>query len=88
MSQKPKFPPGGDEECVINISKEIVPSDLKLEPVGDKSVVALVSQDSISRYLRVGGNAALIADTLSAPAILQIGCEKSFCKLGSATRPW
>jgi hypothetical protein len=38
-------------------------------------------------YLRVAGNVALIAETLSSPAILQIGCEKSSGRLGVATIP-
>ena len=55
--------------------------------VGGESAAALASSRSSNPYFRVGGNAALIADTPSAPAILQIGCEKSLCKLGSVTRP-
>src|SRR5262245_48293677 len=35
-------------------------------------------QGTRESYLRVAGRPALIADTLSSPAILQIGCEKSF----------
>jgi hypothetical protein len=35
----------------------------------------------------VGGRAALIPETLSTPAILHIGCEKSAAKLGTGTRP-
>jgi hypothetical protein len=54
---------------------------------GGESAVALASSESDNHYSRVGGSAALIAETLSRPAILQIGCEKSVCKLGSATRP-
>jgi hypothetical protein len=42
----------------------------------------------IERYLRTGGSPALIAETLSTPPILQIGCEKSLWMLGSATMPW
>ena len=38
-------------------------------------------------YLRIGGSPALIAETPSTPAILQIGCEKSFARLGVATIP-
>src|SRR5262249_19287951 len=34
-----------------------------------------------------GGRFALICDTPSAPAILQMGCEKSFCRLGTVTSP-
>ena len=34
----------------------------------------------------VGGNAALMADTPSTPAILQIGWEKSAARLGTGTR--
>ena len=39
-------------------------------------------------YLRVAGSPLLIADTPSSPAILQMGCEKSLCRLGTATMPW
>ena len=36
----------------------------------------------------VGGNAALMPETPSAPAILQMGCEKSARRLGTGTNPW
>ena len=42
---------------------------------------------AVARRYCVGGNPALIAETLSAPAILQIGCEKSACRLGTGTNP-
>lgn len=34
------------------------------------------------------GKFALIADTLSTPPILQMGCEKSLGTLGTGTSPW
>jgi len=40
-----------------------------------------------TRYLRIGGRLALISDTRSTPAIAQIGCEKSFARLGTGTSP-
>jgi hypothetical protein len=42
----------------------------------------------LHRYLRVEGRLALIDETSSTPAFLQIGCEKSACGLGTATMPW
>lgn len=81
-SQKPKPSLGRDEgcvECVIDISWSSQESE---------SAARSRLRFSIDSYFRVGGSAALSADTPSTPAILQIGCEKSFCKLGSATRPW
>jgi hypothetical protein len=35
----------------------------------------------------VTGSALLMAETVSTPAMLQIGCEKSFARLGTGTSP-
>jgi hypothetical protein len=77
VNQNPKLASGCNEERVMGLSRE---RRARAKPPSPPWPL-------FNLYFRVGGSAALIDDTLSTPAILQIGCEKSLCKLGSDTIP-
>jgi hypothetical protein len=73
---------------------QLYPDDARLPQPLNGRIVTEPAEGARHRALSGGywtfctaGSAALMAETPSTPAILQIGCEKSFARLGTVTRP-
>lgn len=87
------------EESLVEFSRQLADSGIgegriDLGGPGDARRVRPVRASPATRagpyffsVVEMGGSAALIADTVSSPAIAQTGCEKSLASDGTGTCP-